>query len=355
MDLVQGLRSKSARYNSWLDIYKDIVSKIDKSHVVKKTKEKKDIDIPDQMIDWYNKCMNNTVREKILPKLKSRQGTKLTFEVVNLKDDFFDQNIEQYIRMIVMATLYNVTCDSKQNMYVSHYDHDTDIITAYPIEELLMASFYGLEIKGILFINKLNQEVLGMVYDDPIADKECQSKMFEDMDYSKLFGIPYSPDHDEPCDSDGKSETKTSKKSKGSKKMSSYPCCRYAVDLSGKVMEVCTEDTSEGSHHCFGCRSDFVKTINLNNVPVHQQMFDFNNFIININKTADSEYSVEFNDRQNPPYKHASYTDMGREEVVTVVTKTISKASWVTNMNVKIEKQPKCVTFIVKHVGIDWF
>lgn len=387
MDLVQGLRSKNARYNSWRVIYREIVSKIDKVHDTKKKKEKKDVDHTEQPVDWYEKCMNKNIRKKLLPTLKTRLGTKLTFEVGDQGDDFFDQNIERYIRMVVMATLYNVTCDSKQSLYVSHYDHDTDIITAYPIEELLMASFYGLEINGILFLNRLSKEVLHTTYDEPVTDVECQAKMFTDMDYSKLFKIPYDPDqaddYDEnydasrDTDSDIDNDTEISKSSKSTKssksskstddsnddgkkkvtkkKMLQYPCCRYAIDLSGRVMEVCTEDTGKGAHHCFGCESDFVKTIKLTDVPVHQQMFDFNNFIISIKKTKDDEYDVEFNDRQNPPYKHASYTDMGRGKVVTHVTETISKASWVTSMKVKIEKQKDSHILVVKHVGIDWF
>ncbi|VBB17904.1 hypothetical protein YASMINEVIRUS_367 [Yasminevirus sp. GU-2018] len=418
MDLFTALHSKSARLTSWKDVYDVYVKFIDASNVQEKitvepkktTKgvkskkvEKTDkIDKPEaqdlERTDWYEKCMNDTIKKMLLPTLTKRSGTNLTFEVKKLNETYFKDNIQNYLRMVVMCTLYNVTCDSQQNMYVSHYDHDTDLVTAYPIEALLMASFYGVKIRGILFIKSLNNIVLAKGYSTPIADQNAKRAMIKIVDYEDLFGFPYDDDDDDEykeysddedtkktgsrlrrsakvesvrhADYDDESDDSTDSKKPSYKKtnvsktkkqqktiddLHYYPCCVYRVNISGKIVEKCTDATAEGAHHCFGCGTDFVKKVSRDNVPIHSQMFDFNKFVTNIKQDGENEYVVEFDENQNAPYKHASYSDMGRANVLVNVKESVSKLSWVTSMRIKIVPKNDVYVLNVKHVGIDCF
>jgi hypothetical protein len=251
---------------------------------------------------------------------------------------------------------------------VSYYDHDTDTITVYPIDDLMMAAFYGIQMNGILYTGVLNEKVLGSAYED------VPHQLTSNLNYEEIFGRihqdngdDYFPDisniklDDNSDDKIQNNKQKDKKKIKNKENISiydlkQYPCCYYSVDVKGNVFEVCSEDFTQGAHHCFGCEVDFVKTSNHQNVPIHQQMFDFNNFITNTVKHSDKHYTIKFDKNQNPPYQHASYSDMGRGEVVTQVEENISKQSWVTSMDIKIKKESdEYYEFIVTYIGIDWF
>ncbi len=349
MDLFTSLRSNKAKFDSWKQIYENIVHKL---------KYQKDNENANNKTNWYEKCMNKEIKNIILPKLTSRKGTKLIFNVTNINDDIFDEYIERYVRMIIMATLYNVTCDSKEQIYVSNYDHDTDMVTSYPIQELLMAAFYGIEIRGILFINQLSKDVLKTGYSEIIQDSD-NIQIFNELNYQELFNLPFDGDNDNDNDIECKNIKKLNKN-----ELYQYPCCKYKMNLKGYSEMKCTTETCEGAHHCFGCGTESMGYKYVNHVSIHQQMFDFNNFIVNMEKIEKkddddeklhSTYNVQFDQNQNPPYKHASYSDMGRSEVITSVKKSVSDSYWVTNMNIKIFKMKNSYKFYVTHVGIDWF
>lgn len=340
MDLLNSMRSKSARMTSWKTIYDEYIHDIDQ-----KPKGKG--------IDWYEKCMNLDVMTKILPNLKTREGTNLTFEVSKINDEYFRKNILNYLQMIVMATLYHVTSDSNIKTYVSIFDHDTDLVVKYPIDQLLMASFYGIKINGIVFISTLSELILKNGYEEPIKDPEVCKKIFSKIDdYSDVFGIPIDIDEN---DYSGKKKKNPKKLEKKIGEIPYYPCCRTNIQMTGEIKLKCTDLTLEDAHNCFGdCESESCGE-DENEHNIHSQMFDFNKFMINIKKDSDESYTITFDQNQVPSYKHASYTSMGRTEVITSVKETLMTPTWVTSMKIKISQKNDRHVFKVKHLGVDWF
>lgn len=389
MDLITALKSKKARNTSWKSIYENIVSKMN----LNGPKIKSDHKNNDTTINWFDHCMNVMVKKKILPTLINSKGTTFNFTFPLLEKKFVETFMENYIRMIVIATLYNITCEQSQKLYVSNYDHDTDIVTAYPIEELLMAAFYGVKMTGILFVGFLNKIITSNNHDETITDQEAINKVFKEIDYSELFGMPHNKKieareilekqvgrkhgyyehlHSESCYDSNKMAKITREvdkiyKSDDSKeedngididKLVYYPCCVYYKNYTGHVIEECSKLVLKESHPCFGdCGADYVKRENKKNIPIHSQMFDFNKFIIKIEKIDKNKhkYQVEFDENQNQPYKHASYVDMGRGNVIGSVSESFSKATGTTSMKISIAEDAKIYKVIVNYVGIDWF
>lgn len=410
MDIFTALRSRKGKYDSWKNIYVDIVEKMELRG------PKPDVNSSDRT-DWYDHCMNVMVKKKILPILKKRNGINLNYTFQKISEKFVEEHIDNYIRVIVMITLYNLTCDQSQKLYVSNYDHDTDIVVAYPIEELLMAAFYGIEIRGILFIGNLNKIVTTKGYKKPVTDEDAVAKMFVNINYSNLFNMPYdgeinaykemtrtlehkagiyrhldgynryydrsaeidkkvaaafasededededadeNENEDENEDADEKDKANKAKKTNKPKKVNDlkyHPCCSYMIDITGHIVEKCSQHITEGAHACFGdCGTDYEKK-EKKNIQIHSQMFDFNKFIIKIEKLDDDGcYHIEFDENQNQPYKHASYTDMGRGKVITSVSEKVSKCSYVTGMDIKIIEKENCYEANVKYIGINWF
>lgn len=357
MDLFTALKSKKSRFTTWKEIYTEIVSHISPM-------DKKDNKYNETKIDWYEKCMNTNIKKKILPIIKNRDGTNFVYTISLLKEKFVQDHIENYIRMFAMATLYHATCDPSQNMYVSNYDHDTDVVTIYPIEELLMAAFFGIEIRGILFNERLNKEIIAKGYDKEITEEELVKKLFNPVMYSKLFGIPHQDIDSEYMDEiisdnkkskeNGKNKRINEKKTKKKEELEYNPCCKYSINVAAHIVETCSEDITEGSHHCFGCGIDYVEKQE-KKIILHSQMFDFNKFILSMEKIKEGKYKITFDVNQNQPYKHASYVSAGRGEVIGKIEETIAGESICNGMTIVISKKKDSYEAKVNYIGIDWF
>lgn len=412
MDLQTALKSKKARFGSWKTIYDQIITdlldhdqpndvKIKKTKtkkIAKDTKDTKDTKLirvkkDTNSTDWYDMCMNDDICEKILPTLLSRKGTTLVFNTVT-DSNFVKKHLDRYLRTIVMMTLYNVTCEGTEPIYVSNYDPDTDTVISYPVQPLMMAAFYGIQIKGILYINRLDENIISENYEN------SNNELFvREIDYEKLFNIPYDSDEeysdgdedfikeinnktvkdkknnkkskhrniesdksdksdksDESDENEDEDEDENSEKYKEEiRKLSQYPSSKYTVNLGCRITKKCTDTTTEGAHHCFGCDSKFIGYERHDNYPMHQQMFDFDKFIINIEENSDGTYTIVFDDNQHQSYKHASYSDLGYGSVISRTFISKPTCSWINSMKIKLSIVKNKYKFTVTHCGIDWF
>ena len=253
MDIITALSSKKSRTSSWKTIYDDICrffilnennlieekdynndnndANVDLNIMKKSSKKSAKIKIPPKRktkditksiikkkisisinnddfnengkIDYYSFCMSDHMKKLIIPNYPKIKGTinKYTIEIDRIKNGFelFDRFRDNYIRMIMMYTLYTVANSVDSTEHVTFYDHDTDFTISFPKENLLMSAFYGINMTGMLMVGKLNRNILDQCYEKV---KNNIINQYEDEYHEKIFG--YIADKDNRRNRDGR-------------------------------------------------------------------------------------------------------------------------------------------------------
>lgn len=385
MDTITIFKSKKYRNIFWKDVY-DTIGKYYFKHPK----------INDST-DYHELMMSEKMKKKIIPECPTINGTQSKYKLV-VSDKLFNKFKNNYLQLVMMYTLYTFANSEKSGEYISYYDHDTDLLIKFSLEELLLASFYKVPIKGILFNGFLNKDILEHSYkviDEQLINSEWSSinkkytgtfdKKYNSF-YKKIFGVPHetgdfcdlinentvkisdnddnshntdeysNDDNSDNTDDNSNDDNKNTIQNKKENELDlTHACCNYVYNYNGSIIEMCTDLVNEEAHECFGdCGTNFIRNEQIKNIE-HKQIFDFNKFVIDMHELDKNNMRISFNPEINPEYRHASYESSGRGEVVTNITHMYDHVNYVTSMDINYISHGDYTSVTTKYIGVNYF
>lgn len=290
------------------------------------------------------------------PEYLGRKGATSRYKV---KRTDWAEHRERFLKCIAMYTLSIFAQSDKNQHYMKHFYNGKAIM--FNRDMLIKYCFYGIPMVGNIY---------------GVKSDKIHEKLITDM-YGELANIessvelgPYTTGTldrwDYPIGDLYYNEKKCDEKSHKniSKKLLKYPAHYHAATQKKEGFEVCIDATNAESddemldctaHHCFGdCgvdRNDEYDEVN--KMIVNNRIFDFDKFILNVQKTSKGTYTVSFDDKSIQEFHHASYSD-NVKAISFVNTIKLGHASYVDSLKIKVtEKSDEYIYLSSTYYGVD--